>query len=235
MHIQSSTSMSSWQQRTPPSQEQLKTQASDLFTKLDSSSKGYLDASDFSKALQSVQQDTSDSQSSEWFSQLDADADGKLTSDEFSSGVSEQLYNARGSMGAGGPPPGGMNGMQGMPPPPPPEGEEDSGKTVDELSEMLDNVKDSDSQLASDLQSIIDQFDQADSDQDGKVTREEAMAFKESQKISSSDGSDSTASANSLSASQMQLQHTLMQLMKSYGATAAATASTSSSSLSMTA
>lgn len=233
MHIQSSTSMSSWQQRTPPSQEQLKTQASDLFSKLDSSSKGYLDASDFSKALQSVQQDTSDSQSSEWFSQLDADADGKLTSDEFSSGVSEQLYNARGSMGAGGPPPGGMNGMQGMPPPPPPEDAEDSGKTVDELSEMLDNVKDSDSHLASDLQSIIDQFDQADSDQDGKVTREEAMAFKESQKTSGSTTSDS--SANSLSASQMQLQHTLMQLMKSYGATAAATATTSSSSLSMTA
>lgn len=226
MHIQSSTS--SWQPRTPPSQEQLKTQASDLFSKLDSSAKGYLDASDFSKALQSVQQDTSDSQSSEWFSQLDADADGKLTSDEFSTGVSEQLYNARGMMGAGGP-----GGMNGMPPPPPPE--EDSGKTVDELTEMLDKVKDSDTNLATDLQSIIDQFDQADADQDGKVTRDEAMAFKESQKTSSSDASGSSATTNSLSASQMQLQHTLMQLMKSYGATAAATASTSSSSLSMTA
>lgn len=230
MHIQSSTSMSSWQQRTPPTQEQLKTQASDLFSKLDSSSKGYLDASDFSKALQSVQQETSDSQSSEWFSQLDTDADGKLTSDEFSTGVSEQLYNARGMMGAGGPPPGGMNGM----PPPPPQEEEDSGKTVDELTEMLDKVKGRDSQLATDLQSIIDQFDQADADQDGKVTRDEAMAFNESQKTSSSDVSDSSAATNSLSTTQMQLQHTLMQLMKSYGATAA-NAATSSTSLSMTA
>lgn len=230
MHIQSSTSMSSWQQRTPPTQEQLKTQASDLFSKLDSSSKGYLDASDFSKALQSVQQTTSDSQSSEWFSQLDADADGKLNSDEFSTGVSEQLYNARGMMGAGGPPPGGMNGM----PPPPPQEEEDSGKTVDELTEMLDKVKGRDSQLATDLQSIIDQFDQADADQDGKVTRDEAMAFNESQKTSSSDASDSSVSTNSLSTSQMQLQHTLMQLMKSYGATAA-NAATGSTSLSMTA
>lgn len=227
MHIQSSTS--SWQPRTPPSQEQLKTQASDLFAKLDSSAKGYLDASDFSKALQSVQQDTSDSQSSEWFSQLDADADGKLTSDEFSSGVSEQLYNARGMMGAGAPPPGGMQGMQ---PPPPPE--EDSGKTVDELTEMLDKVKDSDANLATDLQSIIDQFDQADADQDGKVTRDEAIAFKESQQTSSSESGDNSSSSNTLSASQMQLQHTLMQLMKSYGATAAATGSTSSTSLSMT-
>lgn len=228
MHIQSSSSMSSWQ-HTPPTQQQLKTQASELFSALDSSSKGYLDATDFSQALQSVQQDTPDSQASEWFSQLDADADGKLTSDEFSTAVSEQLYNARGMMGAGGPPAGpAPSEMRGMPPPPP---EEDSGKTVDELTEMLQQATDTDSRMASDLQQLIEQFDSADSDRDGKVTRDEAMAFKDSQQTkASADASNSTTT----SASQQQLQHTLMQLMKSYGATAAMTVS-STNSLTLTA
>lgn len=226
MHIQSSSSMSSWQ-HTPPTQQQLKTQASELFSTLDSSAKGYLDATDFSQALQSVQQDTPDSQASEWFSQLDADADGKLTSDEFSTAVSEQLYNARGMMGAGGPPAGpAPSEMRGMPPP-----EEDSGKTVDELTAMLQQATDTDSRMASDLQSLIEQFDSADSDRDGKVTRDEAMAFKDSQQTKAgADASNSTTT----SASQQQLQHTLMQLMKSYGATAAMTVS-SANSLTLTA
>lgn len=221
MHIQASTSISSWQ-RTPPTQQQLKTQASELFSTLDSNSKGYLDQADFRSALQSVQQDTSDSQSSEWFSQLDADADGKLTSDEFATAVSEQLYNARGMMGQGQPP---VGGMQGMPPPPPPA--EDSGKTVDELSEMVQQASDTDSRMAADLQQLIEQFDSADTDRDGKVTRDEAMAFKQSQQTNDS-------SAATTSTSQQQLQHTLMQLMKSYGATAAMTAS-STSALTLTA
>jgi len=193
-----------------------------LFSTLDSNSKGYLDQADFSNALQSVQQDTSDSQSSEWFSQLDADADGKLTSDEFATGVSEQLYNACGMMGQGQPP---VGRMQGMPPPPPPA--EDSGKTVDELSEMVQQASDTDSRMAADLQQLIEQFDSADTDRDGKVTRDEAMAFKQSQQTNDS-------SASTTSTSQQQLQHTLMQLMKSFGATAAMTAS-STSALTLTA
>lgn len=195
MHIQANTGASCWQ-RTPPTQEQIKSQASDLFSKLDSSNKGYLDQADFSAALQSLATDSSDDQSSQWFSQLDGDADGKLTSEEFSSAVSEQLYNARG----------GMAPMPGMRPPPPKE--QDGGKSVDELTQLLDEVKTTDSAIAADLQRLIDQFDSADADQDGKVSHDEAMAFKDSQQPTS----------RSSDTSQQQLQQTLLQLMKSYGA-----------------
>lgn len=224
MQIQSQSLWANRQLQQPPklSQEQLKTDAGAVFQKLDSQQKGYLEQADFSAALSQLQQSADDEQSAEWFSQLDADQDGKLTSDEFSTAVSEQLYNAQGKFGM----PGG--GPQGMPPMGPPPGE-DEGKTVDELTAMVEELSSTDSKAAAGLQAIIDQFDSADANKDGKVTMQEAQALKQQ----SQSKTDSTTTANTEDSSQLRLQQTLMQLMKTYGATASQSADNSSLSFSV--
>lgn len=224
MQIQSQSLWANRQLQQPPklSQEQLKTDAGAVFQKLDSQQKGYLEQADFSAALSQLQQSADDEQSAEWFSQLDADQDGKLTSDEFSTAVSEQLYNAQGKFGM----PGG--GPQGMPPMGPPPGE-DEGKTVDELTAMVEELSSTDSKAAAGLQTIIDQFDSADANKDGKVTMQEAQALKQQ----SQSKTDSTTTANTEDSSQLRLQQTLMQLMKTYGAAASQSADNSSLSFSV--
>jgi len=224
MQIQSQSLWANRQLQQPPklSQEQLKTDAGAVFQKLDSQQKGYLEQADFSAALSQLQQSADDEQSAEWFSQLDADQDGKLTSDEFSTAVSEQLYNAQGKFGM----PGG--GPQGMPPMGPPPGE-DEGKTVDELTAMVEELSSTDSKAAAGLQTIIDQFDSADANKDGKVTMQEAQTLKQQ----SQSKTDSTTTANTEDSSQLRLQQTLMQLMKTYGAAASQSADNSSLSFSV--
>lgn len=224
MQIQSQSLWANRQLQQPPklSQEQLKTDAGAVFQKLDSQQKGYLEQADFSAALSQLQQSADDEQSAEWFSQLDADQDGKLTSDEFSTAVSEQLYNAQGKFGMPG------AGPQGMPPMGPPPGE-DEGKTVDELTAMVEELSSTDSKAAAGLQAIIDQFDSADANKDGKVTMQEAQALKQQ----SQSKTDSTTTANTEDSSQLRLQQTLMQLMKTYGATASQSADNSSLSVSV--
>lgn len=225
MQIQSQSLWANRQLQQPPklSQEQLKTDAGAVFQKLDSQQKGYLEQADFSAALSQLQQSADDEQSAAWFSQLDVDQDGKLTSDEFSSAVSEQLYNAQGKYGMSG------GGPQGMPPMGPPPGE-DEGKTVDELSAMVEELSSTDSKAAAGLQSIIDQFDSADANKDGKVTMQEAQALKH-QSQPKTDSTTTTASTED--SSQLRLQQTLMQLMKTYGATASQSADNQSLSFSV--
>lgn len=229
MQIQSQSLWANRPQQQPPklSQEQIKADAGAVFQKLDTQQKGYLEQADFSAALSQLQQSADDGQSAEWFSQLDADQDGKLTSDEFSTSVSEQLYNAQGKFGMPG---GGPQGMsQGMPPMGPPPGE-DEGKTVDELSAMVEELSSTDSKAAAGLQAIIDQFDSADANKDGKVTMQEAQALKQ-QSQTKTDSTTTTASTED--SSQLRLQQTLMQLMKTYGATASQSADNQSLSFSV--
>jgi hypothetical protein len=225
MQIQSQSLWANRQLQQPPklSQEQLKTDAGAVFQQLDSQQKGYLEQADFSAALSQLQQGGTDDQSAEWFSQLDADQDGKLTSDEFSTAVSEQLYNAQGKFGM----PGG--GPQGMPPMGPPPGE-DTGKTLEELSAMAEELSSTDSKAAAGLQSIIDQFDSADANKDGKVTMQEAQALRQQSQSAANSSGTTTGSEDS---SQLRLQQTLMQLMKTYGATAGQSADNSSLSFSV--
>lgn len=222
MQIQSQSLWANRQQPPKLSQEQIKADAGAVFQKLDTQQKGYLEQADFSAALSQLQQSADDGQSAEWFSQLDADQDGKLTSDEFSTSVSEQLYNAQGKFGM----PGG--GPQGMPPMGPPPGE-DEGKTVDELSAMVEELSSTDSKAAAGLQSIIDQFDSADANKDGKVTMQEAQALKQQSQAST----ESATTASTEDSSQLRLQQTLMQLMKTYGATASQSADNQSLSFSV--
>ncbi|THF67299.1 hypothetical protein E6C76_02680 [Pseudothauera nasutitermitis] len=148
---------------------------------------------------------------SELFSTLDGDSDGSVTEQEFSDALSSLLARLNEQVGSSGQGPGGPGGVGGMPPPPPPEGE-DEGFSLEELTAQLEEIGDSDPTRASLLSSVIENFDTADSDGDGKVTFKEAMALQESQS-----GSEST------SASSTQTQETdlvlarILQLAQTYG------------------
>lgn len=186
--------------------------SSNIFSKLDTSNQGYIDASALSKALSG----TSDDEVSELVSSLDSDGDDKITQSELSKGV-ENLFNqlqsasnqASGSQGMPPPPPGGQGGM----PPPPPGGAqgEDSGLTKDQMDEMAANTDDSN--LKELLTTVSSNFDEADTDGDGKVTRDEAMAYQQSQ---NGDSSSSTASVSETS-SQSNAMAQIAKLIHSYG------------------
>lgn len=166
--------------------------ASQLFSKLDTSSKGYLEKSDLASAFSKIS--SSDSSGiDEMFSALDSDSDGKVTESEFSTTLAkleEQLQsNYQQSQGMGGP--GGPGG--GMPPPPP---QDDEGFTQDELQSQLDALNSSDSsdsERTSLISDIVNNFEAADTDGDGKVTFQEAMAYRENSSTGSTSDSTSTS------------------------------------------
>ena len=72
-----------------------------------------------------------------------------------------------------------------MPPPPPPEGG-DAGMTKDQMSSKLSEVGSSDSQLSSLLTNTLKNFEAADTNQDGKVSAQEAMAYQKASETSTS-------------------------------------------------
>jgi len=226
--------------------------ASQIFSQLDTKNQGYIEKSDLASALAALQNGSSTSGTSSTsstsssastssssssssnssnvdalFSQLDSNSDGKVTADEFSTSM-QQLADALDSqfnqMRMDG------HGKHGGGQPPPPPGN-DSGFTQDQLSSQLQSIGNSDSQRASLISKIVDNFSAADSDGNGKVSFAEAQAFDQSQQSgssssstsvtasstsSNSSGSDSGSSASS-DTTQAQLMRQIMQLMHAYG------------------
>jgi len=201
--------------------------ASTLFSQLDTSKKGYISESDLSSAFGSLSTSTSTSSSdssssaSKLFSSLDSNNDGKVTQDELANTLqtlSDQLnsqYDASRMASAMG---------NGMPPPPPPtdSSEEDSGLTQDQLTSIASST--TDSNLASLMNNVASNFSAADTNGDGKVSRTEAMAYKESTDSTSS-GSTTTSSSNS------ETLKRILELLQAYSSQQ----NTSTSSLSLTA
>jgi Ca2+-binding EF-hand superfamily protein len=201
--------------------------AANLFSKLDTSGQGYIQKSDLQAAYDKISASSTTSASTsgtsdvdDLFSQLDTDSDGKVTKQEFSDSLkqlSEQLDSQLMSMRMKD----GMQGggaMGGMPPPPP---SDETGFTKDELSSQLQEIGSSDSQGSELISSIIDNFDQADLDGDGKVSLEEAMAFGQSSLDSSSSASTSTSSSaasasTSASEANAKVMMQIMQLLQAY-------------------
>ena len=150
-----------------------------LLTSLDSDSSGSVDSTEFSSAaLELANGDTS--AVNDAFSSLDSNKDGSISIDELTSMLSAQSTMASGS----------------MPPPPPPSsssshGQEDNGYTQDELTAMAKEVSSTDSNLASLLSSVAENFDAADANGDGKVTSAEAMAYQRSSQ-ETTDGTDAS-------------------------------------------
>lgn len=147
-----------------------------LLTSLDSDSSGSVDSTEFSSAALELSSDTS--AINDAFSSLDSNKDGSITIDELTSMLSAQSTMTSGS----------------MPPPPPSssQGKEDNGKTKDELTAMAEEVSSTDSNLASLLSSVAENFDAADANSDGKVTSAEAMAYQQSTQETSASGTDAS-------------------------------------------
>ncbi|ROH86708.1 hypothetical protein ED208_14815 [Stagnimonas aquatica] len=149
-----------------------------LFAKLDTNNQGYLSDTDLEKVLgASTSAETGgDSEAQTLFKALDSDSDGKVSKDELSSAlekVSAQLGEDRMRSQLGGP--------AGGPPPPPPGGRpDDEGLSQEQLSTMAADAPAGSSQ-ASALSALAASFDEADTNEDGKVSFQEAMAFQQSQ------------------------------------------------------
>ncbi|MBP5988350.1 MAG: EF-hand domain-containing protein [Azonexus sp.] len=192
------------------------TSISQLFAKLDTKSQGYLEKSDLVSAFSKIASDSSSSMAEDVFAALDSDSDGKVTESEFSTTLTklqEELdsqFNQMRLQGHGGH---GPQGMGGMPPPPPPQN--DAGFTKEELSSQLEEIGSSDSERTSFIANVVNNFEAADADGDGKVSFAEAQAYNSSSETAgnASASAGGTSSANS----DAQVMFKIMQLMHAYG------------------
>jgi Ca2+-binding EF-hand superfamily protein len=211
-----------------------------LFSKLDTGNKGYLEKSDLVSAFEQIDSGKASAGTSvdDVFSTLDSDSDGKVTKEEMTSGLrklSEELdsqYNVMRTSGMDG-----MSGMQGKPPPPPPQGG-DQGLTQEEMSGIAETT--SDSILAELMSNIASNFEAADADGDGKVTYEEAMAYQAEQGGTSSSSSSSTSTTAASTQSQSSdndaaVMRRILDLMRAYATDESDSAGTLLNSLSATA
>ncbi|WP_371324689.1 EF-hand domain-containing protein [Dechloromonas sp. ZY10] len=193
--------------------------ASRMFARLDTKQQGYLEKTDLANAFSKIGNSSSDTSSSgidDVFAALDGDSDGKVSENEFSSALSklrDELDSQFGQMRmqqamAG-------QGVSGQRPPPPPGGGQDGGFSKDQLSSQLEEIGNSDSQRSSLISSIVDNFDQADSNGDGKVNHDEAMAYGETLTQGNAKATgDSTAT--STSGSEAAVMQKIMQLIHAY-------------------
>jgi len=193
--------------------------AEELFSKLDTSGKGYIEQSDLTSALSSLSSSTlsksSSSSASDIFSELDSNGDGKVTKDEFSTSLkklADQLDNQFNQAR-----------MEGATPPPPPPSD-DTGFTKDELNSQLSEIGSSDSNRSSMISDIIQNFEKADTNSDGKVSFKEAMAYDQANNTSSSNSTTSSSTASTTSsgstttqATDQQVFRQLMELLRIYG------------------
>ena len=189
--------------------------ASQLFSRLDTKSQGYIEKSDLASAFSQISTKAEESTSSvdDVFSALDGNSDGKVTKDEFAS-VLAQLQEQMDSQRMQG----GAHGAGGMPPPPPGD---DAGFTKDELTSQIESADSSDTQRTELLNKIVENFEAADSDGDGKVSFTEAMAYDESTKTATTDSSSTSGSTSSTTTAARnnddQIMFKIMQLMHAYG------------------
>jgi Ca2+-binding EF-hand superfamily protein len=177
--------------------------ASNVFSKVDTSNKGYINQDDFISALG----DSSASDSKDSFAMLDSDSNGQLTESEMTKGIQNLLSQLSGSATQG------LERM-GTPPPPPNGGGQtqananDDGLTIDQVSELANSEDSKQSALAS---AISANFEAADTNSDGKVTAQEAMIYQRSTETSQS---TSTQTQNDLTKVAMA---NLSALIEAYG------------------
>jgi hypothetical protein len=152
--------------------------AEDLFSKLDTTGKGYIEKSDLQTALGNVSQSDSSSSSTsadDMFSKMDSDGNGKVTKEEMSATIQKIASELDGQSP--------RMRMQGdMPPPPPPGGAQGAKKSS-----------------STDSSSSNQDIEPADANEDGTVSAKEAQAYAISQ------ASSDTSSTSSADAQFMQM------------------------------
>jgi Ca2+-binding EF-hand superfamily protein len=178
--------------------------AEELFSKLDTSGKGYIEQSDLQTALQSVPA-SGGASAEDVFASLDGDSDGKVTQQAMSDSIKKlsdaldnQFQNMRMSgamagMGMG-------SGIQ--------RGGDEAGLSQEDLTSQLASIGNADSNRASMLSSLLDNFDQVDTDSNGKVSFDETRAYKQS-------GQSATETTNTSSEAEVLMQ--ILNLAQAYG------------------
>lgn len=175
--------------------------AENVFSKLDTKNQGYLEVTDLETAFGNIASSSStgatstDSSTSstsptnttgnsasinDLFKKLDSDGDGKVTKSEFSDGIKklsdalETQFNARRTRGA-------EEGSR-PPPPPPPEGGDGAGEAgldKTQLSDLSTEAGKTNSSAGAALSQVAQNFEAADTNQDGKVSLQETLAYLE--------------------------------------------------------
>lgn len=189
--------------------------ADSVFSKLDTKNQGYLEISDLETAFGNISGTSSSTSSTtssstastgtsstsssstvnDLFKKLDSDGDGKVTKDEFSSGIKklsdelETQFNARRTSGSRPPPPPDGGGGQG----------EDGGLDKTQLTDLASKVGGSNSSAGAALTQVAQNFEAADTNQDGKVSIQESIAYLEKTASTTSTTSTSTASTTNSS------------------------------------
>lgn len=190
--------------------------AENVFSKLDTKNQGYLEVSDLESAFGNIASSSStnttstsgsDSSTSstntggnsasinDLFKKLDSDGDGKVTKSEFSDGIKklsdalETQFNARRTRGA-----------EGSRPPPPPSsggGEGgDQGLDKTQLTNLSTEVGKTNSSAGAALSQVAQNFDAADTNQDGKVSLQETLAYLEKASTVQTGNTSTTTSAS---------------------------------------
>lgn len=189
--------------------------AENLFSKLDTTGKGYIEKSDLESALSNVSGSSSSSSTAadDMFSKLDGDGDGKVTQEEMSATLEKIASQLDGPF-----PRMRMQGGQGDMPPPPPDGGDDQGFTQDQLTSMSNELSSTDSTRSQIMGDIAGNFEAADTNGDGKVSGSgsEARAYEASKNTSGTGGS-SDSSSTSASGTDAQFMKQMMDLIKAYG------------------
>ncbi|MGB4066237.1 MAG: EF-hand domain-containing protein [Azonexus sp.] len=186
--------------------------ASMLFSKLDTKSQGYLEKSDlaaaFSQITSNASQSTSSTSAEDVFTALDSNSDGKVTKDEFATVLAKLQESVSSQFG------GPMQGPGGMPPPPPAD---DAGFTKEELTSQLESVDSSDTKRSELINKIVENFEAADTDSDGKVSFKEAMAYDKSTESTSASDTGTATATTTANNSDAEVMMKIMQLMHAYG------------------
>lgn len=200
--------------------------AQKLFSEIDTTGQGYIERSDLAAAYETttsvISTSSDDSDIDELFSQLDSNDDGKITQQEFTDSfiqIDEQISNIMSQMRANE-----ALGMMPPPPPPPPPdaqaGEAGDGFTLEQLTAQLEEIGSTDPRRAELISNIIENFEEADADADGKVSFAEAMAFDEGGSTDESTASTNETLLSSVESSQDLNQMVMMQLtrlLQAYG------------------
>lgn len=157
-----------------------------LFSKLDTKGQGYIEKSDLQGALDQASSKTPSVD--DIFNALDGDGDGKVTKQEMSDSVQKfadqlvgQLQNMR------------MGGMGGM--------------SKSDVSGMAESATGSAAQKLTDL---AENFDAADTNQDGNISAQELMAYQAS--------NETNSSSSDVQSSEARVMARIMDLMATYGA-----------------
>jgi len=160
-----------------------------LFSKLDTKGQGYIEKSDFQGAFDKVA--SKSASADDVFKALDGNDDGKITKQEMSDSVTKladqlvsQLQNMRMS--------GNNGGMGGV------------GMSKSDISSMADS-----SSASQQLKELAQNFDVADTNQDGTISAQELMAYQAS--------NSATSSTSDVQNGDAQVMARIMDLMATYG------------------